>query len=289
MTGPSTDTAPSELWQKLQENPAPSEVVDFPRKGTDGKPIGKVRIQVLEMPDHDWARIEARKWVKDKGLEPEDFADGAPLKQVYGDAVARHLLSRAVVDEDPIEGSEVTPGGIKYGRPFPTPEHLDILTADELNVLFSAYLVVQDKFGPYVGNIQDEAELTGWIRRLAEGADPLARFTWLRLVELSCLLAKRAYSLSACLAFLCSNSPNTSVSLPPEWGVDTSSFGAQRANAFTPGLIPVPDGGEAEPPAGEDPDDDPLLGVEPGEPVTIEDVARVSARLGFDGAIDEEA
>ena len=220
----------------MNESPKPSEVIEFPRKGEDGKPLDRIRIQVLTMMEHDEARIRAHNWLKSKNIPSEEFG-GPTIREVYGDAVARELLAMACVSESPIKGTEDR-GSPRYARLFRSGPDMEALTADELTVLFTAYEMCQRKFGPYEGNLDKDSDISDWVKRLAEGANsfPLAQLSWHRLVELTMLLARRAFSLSACLDSQYSTLPDTMKSGLEKWDIGTGYYGVLRASIIDPGL-----------------------------------------------------
>jgi len=266
MPGPPNDVPASELWRRLSESPCPSEVIDFPRRDARGKPLGQVRIQVLQMEQHDEARIRAHMALKTKRLDTEDLK-GPSIQEVYGDMVARELLAMACVTPKALNPDDITP---KYGRIFARPEDLGRLTADEINVLFTAYTMVQHRYGPYEGSIEDDTQLTAWLRRLVEGASayPLAQRNWHQLVELTSSLAGRAYMLSAILESLYSTLPDTLQSSLAALGIGIGYFGEQPVNDIqngSPHEIPDP----FERPEG----------WTPPEPMTLEQAARAAERL----------
>lgn len=257
---PPSDVPASELWLKLCESPRPSEVIDFPRKDAMGRPLGKLRIQVLNMEDHDEARIRARFALKDRKLTDDDLND-LTIKEVYADRVARELLAIACTAVEPIKGSD------KHGKVFPGADDIGKkLTADEINTLFTAYLMVQNKYGPYEGNIQGADELNAWIKRLAEGgsAFPLAQRSWHQLVGLTMSLAERAYLLSEVLESQFSNLPNTLQSDLASLGIGTGLFGQPLASS-------TQTGGETSV--------DEWLDLSDGEHVTVEQAAELARRL----------
>jgi hypothetical protein len=198
MSFPPKDVPASRLWSKLCETPAPSEVVDFPRRRRDGTPIGQVRIMVLPQRLHDDARERAARAIEKKGYKPEQLKNDL-LAEVQGDQTAKELLALACHEVDPNPGTEGD--APRYARVFPNGDAVGDLTADEINVLFTSYLMVQAKYGPYINDVATEEELDAWIRRLAEGgsAHPLASFSWRALVQLSMLTAQRAYKLATIL------------------------------------------------------------------------------------------
>ncbi len=235
MPGPPTDVEPSALFRKLQETPAPSEVYDYPRKGVDMQ----FRMFVLDVDQHQDARERAQRKLKARGFKAGEL-DGVNLREVYGDMVARELLSMAVCGVEPIPGSDVRDGGAQYPRHFPSAEALGkaSVTADEVAVLFTMYQLTQAKYGPYEHNIENEHQLSQWIDTLVKGASaaPLARCDWRALVESSMLLARRAFLLSACLESQRSSLPPTLVSTLDALGIGTTSFGELPARLAKAGL-----------------------------------------------------
>jgi len=207
MAFPPKDLSARELFIKLTETPRPSEVIDWPRKveDLDGNmvPVARVRIRVLTMRDHDEARLRAHLWLREERKISADDMHGPSVREVYGDAVAREVLARSIVSEEPIEGSDAT-GSPKYSRIFAAGKDLEKLTADELTCLFQAYQLVQEKYGPYEGNLASQAEVTAWTKRLVEGAalSPLSQASSHQLADLNMYLAQRVYTLSQILESL---------------------------------------------------------------------------------------
>ena len=189
------------------EAPRPSEVIDWPRKvdAGDGRmvPLARVRVRVLNQRDIDEARLRAHVWLKEKRRMKAEDMHTLGVREVLADATAREVLCRAIVMENPIEGTEET-GYPRYARIFTQAEQLEDLTPDELVCLFNAYQLTQEKYGPYEGNLVDETEVSAWIERLAKGAalSPLALASSPQLARLSTSLAERAYTLSRILESL---------------------------------------------------------------------------------------
>ncbi len=225
MAGPPDDVAPSDLFLKLQES-RPSEVLNFPRKTSDGKPIGTVRLQVLIADDHDAARILVKRKLCEKyKLKPEDL-EGALGNAVLNDGVARELLAMACLTEARM--ANTTEESPRYPRVFPDAEAVGkVLTADELAVLFQSYLLVQAKYGPFDKTVQTEEDISAWIVRLVEGAAdyPLGRVSSVGWAELASFLAGRAYLLSAVLTALWPSLPPSLKSRLGACSLDTGSFG----------------------------------------------------------------
>lgn len=259
---PPKDIPASELFQKLMETPEPSEIVDYPRKGPDGLPIGKLRIRVLRMEQHDEARIRAHQALKKRNLTNEDL-QGATIKEVLADQCAREVLAMACT------GTEPNTQGV-YARVFRSAEDVSKLTADEITVLFTQYQMVQDKYGPYEGNIGSDEELNAWIRRLKEGAAafPLAQLNSQALAELIMSLADRAYSACALLESLSESSPSILESVPESWGIGTGYFGSEPASSTA-------DGSEN---SGAD-DSGSLPAARDDELLTLDDALEVAKRL----------
>jgi hypothetical protein len=233
MAKPPADIPPSELWLKLSE-PRPSEVLDFPRKGANGKPIGQIRIRVLRAEDHNVARLraqtdlrEAAKRVGMKDLSREDM-DSPAIREVIGDLTAHELLQMACLGVEPMPGgSDDEDSAPRYPLVFHSAEAVrKSLTADETAVLFNAYLLVQDKYGPFERNF-DEGDMDAWVTRLEEGASefPLAHMPWPQLVRLAFCFAGRLSSLSRILESQFSSLPDTLQSSLKNYCLGISSSG----------------------------------------------------------------
>lgn len=269
---PPKDVTPSALFLKLKATPAPSEVVDFPRRGVSDK----VRVMVLPMPRHDEARLRGEEWLQRQNVSPE-AKRGEAAKQVLGDRIARELIAMAVQEVEPIEGSEAT-GAPRYRRIFANADDVGILTADEINALFTAYVMTQSKYGPHEGNVTTDAEVTAWIKRLAEGASqfPLSLLSSQDLAELSFGLAKRAYTLSAIVDSQLSTLPPTLASHLQKWAIGTGSFTWRACDSGTReamGLPAEPDAAEAEPaPATYEQ-------LIPDTPITMSDAIRIAEQM----------
>ena len=227
---PPRDVAPSELFAKLMETPAPSEVVDLPRRDADGNPVGRIRIRVLSMADHDRARVAAHKRIKRLDLTNEDM--GAELiREVLGDATAKEILAMACLSE-----GKVTDDGVEgSGRIFRSADDVEKLPADEVASLFNAYMIVQHKFGPFERTVSTEDELNAWIKRLGEGAasHPLHLFTLPALAELASSLAARTFLLSRILESQWESLPDSSKSALKDCSMGTGFYGG-LAESTTP-------------------------------------------------------
>lgn len=189
-----TDISPKDLWAQITAMPRPSQVVDFPRNGTNGKPLGEVRLRVLTQEEQMLCAAEAERYTK-KAIKDLPKGEEAQLgyQSVYQNAAAVEVLFHAARQVDDHEKSF-----------FPSRQHLrEYLTADEVGVLMVQYYTVQSKLGPIVSTMT-ETEVDAWIFRLGEGgsAYPLDFLSWDMLKTLAfstaCLLHKsRTGSISA--------------------------------------------------------------------------------------------
>jgi hypothetical protein len=185
----------------------------------------------------------AHKRLKEKHQLKSDEMGDVTIREVAGDATARELLALACVSEAHVEGSENDELGPRYPRLFRDAEHVSDLTAEEIVVLFNAYLLVQQKYGPFEDNIRTDEEVDLWVKRLVEGGSelPLLSTTWPQLVELASLLAARTYSVSRILASHWSSLPDTLRSDLLSCSGDIVSYGAQPANDESTGSESSPD------------------------------------------------
>lgn len=231
MAGPPNDVPASELFLALQAQPRPSEVVPFPRRTASGKAIDNIRLEVLSSDEHDIARLQAKKTVKAKHKLTDDDLKDPLTAAVLGDAVARELLAMAAKQVEPAVGSEEHDKKF-YPRVFPDASSIGgTLSADEVAVLFSGYLLVQHKFGPFEKTIQTEQELSAWIKRLVEGAaeHPLRQLSLVHWAEAASLLAVRAYTLSVILDCLFESLPTSLQSALATYSLGTGFFGKPAA------------------------------------------------------------
>lgn len=156
MAGPPKDIPASQLWLKLQTLPRPFKLVDFPRQGSDGQPVGQLAIRILTQEEQMICTAAAEEFVR-KHIK-DGKKDELGYERLFSDAVSVEVLYRACRDADDPE------------RPaFPTPKQIrEQLTTEECGKLFEYYLTVQLELGPTVISMSDE-EMEAWIDRLAEG------------------------------------------------------------------------------------------------------------------------
>ena len=156
MSGPPADISPTDLWLKLSARERPSKVVDFPRKGEDGNPVGQLRIRVLTQEEQMVCASAAEKIAREHLKDSKK--DELGYERLYSDAFCVEVLFRACRDVADI------------GRAlFPSPKHLrGALTTEECSMLFQHYLTVSVELGPTALTMSDE-EFEAWVSRLAEG------------------------------------------------------------------------------------------------------------------------
>lgn len=219
MLQPPKDVEASELFQKLLE-PEPSEVIDFPRKDGQGNPVGKVRIRALGMEHHDQARIRAFRFFKDKGYSGDDLQN-ISMREVVGDQIAKELIAMACLTAAS-QGTDGNTGEPIYGRIFHSAAQVDKLRPDELTVLFNAYKLVQDKYGP----LEHNTDIERWVKRLMEGGEtlPLLSLDLPELASLTSSLAGKVYGISRVLASQWSELPDTLASRLERYISDISSY-----------------------------------------------------------------
>lgn len=233
MAGPPDNVSASELFLKLCE-PQPSEVVDFPRRGRDGKPIAQIRIQVLSQEEHEGAREDAHRKMKARGFDKDDLGSYT-IQEVVGDAVAREILAKACLS---VQGGDFGDGATPmYAHVFQSAEQLKKLRPDEIAVLFSAYLLTQSKFGPYEKFVGSNDDVNKWILRLGEGGSefPLLQLQLPHLAELAFVLARRAYLLSVILESQWPSLPDTFKSKLAGCSLDIGLYGALAAASTSNG------------------------------------------------------
>lgn len=236
MANPPTDIPASELFLKLLERPAPSEVFAFPRRGADGEAVFSVRIIVLPEKKLEACRMRARKWLFEKA---KDQSASTQLldEHTMGDRLAKELLVEAVHEDRVIFGSDEH-GSPKYHKLFRTADDVGELTADEVGALYGAYILTQMMFGPTDGSFEDQAEINAWTGRLAEGGRPFALPLLLSHQRDSLLLslAQRSSTVLSILASPPENWQTSLESLRTSWQVGTGSSTAPAVGS-TPSRV----------------------------------------------------
>ncbi len=268
MAAPPDDVTPEELFLKLTEA-RPSAIIDWPTKEKvrpKDRPA-KVRVMVLPGIEHERAGMEGRQQFKARyNLTADDMKDPS-VERLVADAAAREIIAACVYHVRPFPGSENEPGGARYPRMFRDAGHVNELSAHEIAVLFRAYQLTQETFGPYEGGSMDRAEAELWLRRLVEGgsAFPLLSLPLPQLVALSSSWAEKICGLCGVLASQWPSLPPTLKSDLQGYFVDTSLFGKHAS--------------ELDPSSLEESDkfDDPILSAD--EPLDVDDAIAIAERL----------
>jgi hypothetical protein len=233
MPGPPTDVPASELFQRLSQR-LPSEVVAFPRRTPDGKPVGKLRIQVLPIDQINHARARGINKARERyKLDREDrestYGQGLVSDCILAEVLAACCRSEANHGNDEKEF---------YPLIFQSADQVnETLSPDEMGTLYNLYLQVQAKYGPSEKTIQTEEELSAWIKRLVEGAAefPLQQLSSVHWDDVASLLAQRAYTLSVILESLCESLPSSFRSRLATFSLGTGYFGSPAPSTSADG------------------------------------------------------
>lgn len=170
---PKSEISASELFTRLSQetpNDRPFELVDFPRAGKDGEPLGKMALWVLKQREIIAAKAEAtrkaREFVKEKQAQNESIEG---YLQVFNDICATEILVRCCREPDNRNIPIFPSGGAVR----------ELLTADEMSVVTNQYWLIQLRLGPIVSTMSEE-EKDAWLDRLGEGGSeiPLASLSW---------------------------------------------------------------------------------------------------------------
>jgi hypothetical protein len=155
------------------------------------------------------------------------------LREVMGDLIAKELLSLACWTEEEYGESNGAP---VYGRVFRSGEEVGkVLRSDELAVLFNAYLMVCDKYGPN----EHGADIDAWVKRLEEGgsAFPLLSLPLPDLAQLALGLTQRVTLFTKALESQRSNLPPMLVALLDDYGSGIGSAVSQQENSNQTGTL----------------------------------------------------
>jgi hypothetical protein len=247
MSGPPKDVAPGELFQRLLDRPRPSELVKFPGLDRAGA-RGEIRMQVLTKSDHDRARLVSHGAVKKNAaryglsnLTPQDMASEA-VQGVISDLAACEVLAMACTQTETFAGSDGEAEQVRYPLIFPDGEAVGkTLTADEVAYLFSAYTMVQHKYGPHEAICLPE-DVNAWVRRLVEGAaeNPFLRLSSPQWAELLTSLASKLYTLSGVLESQWSSLPDSLKSDLETYCLGTGSAGEPADSGSPTATLPGP-------------------------------------------------
>jgi hypothetical protein len=191
------------------------------------------------------------------------------VQAVLGDLTARELLSIACLRAEPVPGT--ADDRPFYPQLFKDPEDLSRkIGSDEIAVLFSAYQLIQHKYGPFERTLQSKEDEDAWIARLAESLDDplaIARLSLPQLAEVSTSLSGRLFSISSLLRSQWESLPPTLASALETFCMDTSYFGKPPAELDETGSDRSPDS-EREP-----------VGIPADRTITTEEAARLAEKL----------
>jgi hypothetical protein len=194
-----SDLKPVDLWLAITAMPRPSVIVDFPRNGPDGNPVGELRIQVLTQEEQILCSAEAERYTKKAIKElPKENEAQLGYQNVYNNSAAVEVLYHCCRKKDaPLEPF------------FPSRDAIrKFLSPDEVGVLLMHYYTAQTDLGPIVAHLS-EVEMDAWIARLGEGGTrfPLDFLSLDALKDLAFSLACRMHSFATA---------TSSPGLPPE-------------------------------------------------------------------------
>lgn len=152
---PADNITPRDLWQQLTAMPRAHRMIDFPRKGPDGNPVGELAMWVLLQEEVISATGDAEKRVQ-RMLKDAGGKEGYDsLMELW---LSCELLFRCCRKPEDISK-----------KLFPTVEDIaKHLTTDEIGVLVFNYRTVQSELGPIVSEMSQE-EMDAWIEKLAKG------------------------------------------------------------------------------------------------------------------------
>jgi hypothetical protein len=147
----SNQPSASEIIAKLLVAPRPHELVPFPRKGPDGKPLFEIAMVLLSQIDQFSVSSEAEKTAHAL-LKGAYNQDSQGYRDIFNTACVIETLWRAC--KDPNDPKMQTPFFINKASIS------QICSNDELTVLYNHYLTVMVSHGPVVGAMSEvECEL----------------------------------------------------------------------------------------------------------------------------------
>jgi len=185
---PPKDISPQDLWTEITRIPRPHRIVDFPRKGPDGKPVAQIAMMVLTQEESMLSTSNTEKWVrkvmKDEGSLPNKGEPDTGYSVLFQNRAVMEVLFRSSKRVDDLT------------KPFfPTVATMaEKLTTDEISVLSMSYLRVQAELGPIASDM-DEDTIEAWIETLAIGgsAIPLGGLSLAAQSQLMLSMASRLW------------------------------------------------------------------------------------------------
>ncbi|MFA4900969.1 MAG: hypothetical protein WC563_15730 [Brevundimonas sp.] len=221
---------PTEFLRALISAERPSEVLPFPRCDVEGKPLCEYRMQILTQQQLDQARVGAERYTHERLKNAGKLTDSEVAavrkeawEDIYENALCAEVLAVAMRE---VAIVELQAGGLsqetfrKYPPLFTSARQIrELLTTDETAALFSAYTVVQHKYGPMWRTLS-ETECDDLIEKVTVGAEeyPFSGLGLLALVQLATSFAWRCRTLKIAIGSHGSDSSDT----PTESGPKTS-------------------------------------------------------------------
>jgi hypothetical protein len=225
MAMPPTDLPADELVLRLAEAPFTSEVVDFPRRGADGNPIGRLRLKVLSARDVQTCKHAAQRSVGKRFLDLKEVAGYLGLQDSTGSETSCEVLAKSCLSVEP------GPDG-KHRQIWRSGDAVaEALTSAEIAHLFALWVQAQNRFAGDERTLT-EAEVTAWVERLKDG---LALLPFLGIDSqlrdrLLCLLAERLSTVSLLVSSQPEELPTRLASLLETWSTATTCCSEQRAS-----------------------------------------------------------
>lgn len=151
-----------QLWAQIMAMPRPHRVVDFPRKGPDGQPMGRLAMFVLTQEENERAIASAEAFVRRILKDQKSMPTSGEPRTSYEDMIesrrALEVLFRSCKQPENLEKGF-----------FPAVESIAArLTVDEVAVLVLNYNRVKSELGPVDSEMGPE-ERDAWIEKLAKG------------------------------------------------------------------------------------------------------------------------
>lgn len=153
-------------FQALTETPRPSQVIEFPKKLSDGSSF-EVALCMLTASETAqsaaWAEQQSRKYLKEN--TPVKGEESKGYDRLFNDFCSVAILWYSTKMKDNLKQSF-----------FPTKESiLDTLSVDEIGILISNYYTLQLLKGPVIARM-DENEQKVWIERIIKDGASSAFF-----------------------------------------------------------------------------------------------------------------
>lgn len=222
MSLPPEDVSDEDLFRKLLERPAPSEVYDWPGRNREFK----IRMEVLRTEDRHNCQLKAQHWW-DEGSGKTQEQQGLLAREIMADRVACEILAKCVTRTKPIEGTEER-GATAYARVFPNADGVRKALFDkELQALWNCYLLLEHKYAPGEDGPLTAEERNAWVKKLAKGGDcsPFLRMPLPQQLTMTASLAAEKLVLSGVLRSLSTSLPECWVSALARLPFDIFSSG----------------------------------------------------------------